>query len=84
MDRAGYNYRIERSIQFKESLSLIVDGAEMSRYSLPYSCVSDKETSEGWKIPIRLYGAILHGEFSSGFIFPAFLPGGTNVTIEVR
>lgn len=47
LDRSGYMYRIERTLQFKESLSLIVDGAEMSRYSLPYFCVADKETSEG-------------------------------------
>lgn len=41
-------------------------------------CVTDL----GWKIPTRLYGAILHGEFSAAYVFPAFLPGGTNVTIE--
>jgi hypothetical protein len=83
-ERAGYHYRIQRSIQFKESLSLVVDGAEMSRYSLPYFCVNDKESSEGWRIPTRMYGAILHGEFSAAYVFPAFLPGGTNVVIEVN
>jgi hypothetical protein len=84
MDRAGYHYRIQRSIQFKESLSLVVDGAEMSRYSLPYFCVHDKESAEGWRLPTRMYGAILHGEFSAAYVFPAFLPGGTNVVIEVN
>jgi hypothetical protein len=84
LDRAGYHYRIQRSIQFRESLSLVVDGAEMSRYSLPYFCVNDKETSEGWRIPTRMYGAILHGEFSASYVFPAFFPGGTNVVIEVQ
>jgi hypothetical protein len=37
----------------------------------------------GWKIPTRLYGSILHGEFTSAYVFPAHLPGGSNVTIEV-
>jgi hypothetical protein len=60
-----------------------VDGAEVSRYGLSYFCVSDKESCEGWKIPTRLYGAILHGEFAAAYVFPAFLPGGTNVVIEV-
>jgi hypothetical protein len=84
VDRAGYHYRIQRSIQFKESLSLVVDGADMARYSLPYFCVNDKETSEGWRIPTRMYGGILHGEFSGCYVFPAFFPGGTNVVIEVH
>ena len=37
----------------------------------------------GWKFPTILYGAILHGHFAAAYIFPAHLPGGTNVTIEV-
>ena len=83
LQRAAYHYRIERSIQYKESLSLGVDGAEMSKYGLSYFCVSDKVSSEGWKIPTCLYGAILHGEFAAAYVFSAFLPGGTNVVIEV-
>jgi hypothetical protein len=82
-DRAAYHYRIQRSILFKDSLSMIVDGADMARYSIPYFCVNDKQSSEGWKIPLRLYGAILHGEFSAAYLYPANLPGGTNVTVEV-
>ena len=46
-DRSCYHYRIERAITFKDCLSLVVDGAEMSRYGLPYFCQSDKLTSEG-------------------------------------
>ena len=44
---------------------------------------ADKTTVEGWKIPTRLYGAIVHGEFCAAYVFPAHMPGGTNVTIEV-
>lgn len=83
MDRSCYHYRIERSIQFKNSLSMVVDGADMSRYSLPYFCVTDKESAEGWKIPTWLYGALVHGEFAAAYVYPAWLSGGTNVTIEV-
>lgn len=82
-DRSCYHYRIERSIRYKQTLSLVVDGAEMSRYGLPYFCQTDKETTLGWKFPTRLYGSILHGEFASAFVFPAHLTGGSNVTIEV-
>jgi hypothetical protein len=38
---------------------------------------------KGWKIPTRLYGSILHGHFTSAYVYPAHLPGGSNVTIEV-
>ena len=116
MDRSAYHYRIERAINFQDCLSLVVDGADMSRYGLPYFCQTDKATTEGeksqnrkqtykqiknsqpsspntstnlspvilgWKVPTRLYGAILHGQFASAYTFPAHLPGGSNVTIEV-
>jgi hypothetical protein len=82
-ERSGYHYRIQRSVIFKNSWTLVVDGAEMSRFGLPHFTQSDKSTAEGWKIPTRLYGAIVHGEFAAAYIFPAHLPGGTNVTVEV-
>jgi hypothetical protein len=30
-----------------------------------------------------LYGAIIHGEFAAAYHYPAHLPGGSNVTVEV-
>ena len=62
---------------------MVVDGAEMSRYGLPYFCQNDKSTQDGWKIPTKMYGAIVHGEFAAAYCFPAHLPGGTNVMVEV-
>jgi hypothetical protein len=32
---------------------------------------------------MKLYGAIVHGEFAAAYMYPAHLPGGTNVTVEV-
>ena len=31
----------------------------------------------------KLYGAILHGEFSAAYVYPDYQDGGSNVTIEV-
>ena len=31
---------------------------------------------------MRLYSALVHGEFSAAYVYPAHLPGGTNVTVE--
>jgi azurin len=47
MERSAYHYRIQKSITFKDSLSVVIDGSEMSRYGLPYFCVSDKSTTDG-------------------------------------
>ena len=33
-------------------------------------------------MPMRLYGAIVHGEFAGAYLYPQNLPG-TNVTVEV-
>jgi hypothetical protein len=48
MERSAYHYRIQKSITFKDSLSIVIDGSEMSRYGLPYFCQSDKSTTEGF------------------------------------
>lgn len=55
MDRSAYHYRIERSIYFQNSLSIVIDGSEMSRYGLPYFCQIDKQTAAGWKLAIALH-----------------------------
>jgi hypothetical protein len=83
IERSCYLYRIEKAIRYKDCLSMVVDGSEFSKYGLPYFCVQDKETTDGWKVPTRMYGSILHGEFASAYLYPAHLPGGSNVTIEV-
>jgi hypothetical protein len=47
MERSAYHFRIQKSITFKDSLSMVIDGSDMSRYGLPYFCQSDKSTTEG-------------------------------------
>jgi hypothetical protein len=47
LERSAYHYRIQKSIHFKDSLSIVVDGSDMSRYGLPYFCQADKLTTEG-------------------------------------
>jgi hypothetical protein len=31
----------------------------------------------------RLVGAIIHGHFAAAYLYPAYMVGGSNVTIEV-
>ena len=31
----------------------------------------------------RLFGAIIHGHFAAAYLYPAYMVGGSNVTIEV-
>jgi hypothetical protein len=46
VERSAYHYRIQKSIHFKDTLSIVIDGSEMSRYGLPYFCQADKLTTE--------------------------------------
>jgi hypothetical protein len=54
IDRAGYHFRALRGSDFPDALSMVVDGSENSKYSLPYLCLIDKETSTGFKIKVLL------------------------------
>ena len=53
MERAGYHNRILRSVDFGDSLSLVVDAQENSSNSLPHFAQVDKSTEIGWKIQVR-------------------------------
>jgi hypothetical protein len=81
-DRSCYNYRIARSMLFKDAWSMAVDGSENSKYGLPYLHVIDKSTAEGYKMQTRLYGVIVHGVMAAAYTFPTYMKGGSNVTIE--
>jgi hypothetical protein len=63
------------STKMRSTLSNKVKRITMLNTLLPFEI--------GWKIPTRLYGAIVHGEFAAAYMFPAHLPGGSNVTVEI-
>ena len=44
--------RIQRSIEFQDSLSLVADGSDNQEYGLPYFSLIDKDTSCGQKFKV--------------------------------
>jgi hypothetical protein len=64
------------------SLSIAIDGSDMSCYGLPYFNQKTKETEKGFKIPIKLTGVIIHGWGHMVFTFPCNIPTGANSTID--
>jgi hypothetical protein len=77
LERSAYHYRIQKSIHFKESLSIVIDGSEMSRYGLPYFCQADKSTTEGCHpilCHIQKIRTVVHG--TCFFFFLGLLQGG--------
>jgi hypothetical protein len=65
--RAAYHFRCQRCEDFKDGLSLVVDGQEFSSFGLPHFNVFDKLSSQGWKLKVN------HAKKYFCFICP-FLP----------
>ena len=83
-DRDGYYTRgAKATMRPREFMSLIVDGADQSKYELPYRPRSTKTADTLWKQKIHVMGAISHGRRVSAFISTDDIKHGNNVTIEV-
>jgi hypothetical protein len=59
VERAGYHYRIQRAIDFGDSISLVVDAQENSSNSLPHFNQADKSTEIGWKIQVLVNESVI-------------------------
>jgi hypothetical protein len=44
--------RIQRSIDFKDSFSMVADGSDNQEYGFPYFSLNDKDTSCGQKFKV--------------------------------
>jgi hypothetical protein len=42
-------------------MSITVDGSDNQKYGLPHFAEKGHEDSKGYKQPMKLYGAIVHG-----------------------
>ena len=65
-----------------EYLTLILDGADQSSFGLPHFFQRTKETS-GVKIPMKLYGAIVHHRRQFVYTVPPNAPTGPDLVIEI-
>ena len=65
-----------------DHLSLIIDGADASRFSLPHFAQVNHKSDAAWKLRMYIYGCIAHGRDTYAFTTPAHVKQGHNVTIQ--
>ena len=82
-ERAAYYAKQQLAIRDPDNyLSLIIDGADQSAYSLPYFVEKSKNLSSKPKMKHKLHGVIAHGIGSWLYAVPMNAGNGCNLTIE--
>jgi hypothetical protein len=63
-------------------MSMIIDGADQSKYDLPFWCESSHASDETKRLKMHLYGVLVHGRRSYVFVSPDHEEQGQNSTIQ--
>jgi hypothetical protein len=64
-------------------LSIIIDGADQQKNGVPRYCEKTYALQGAWRMPIHVYGALVHGYDPQIFLIPDHVRQGVNVTVEV-
>ena len=67
----------------KDCLSITIDGSDMQNYGIHYFYDITKETATGLKIPMKLYGAIVHGISTFAYLVNKNWGGDANIIIQI-
>ena len=76
-------YAANRYADPDEVLSVIIDGADASRFALPHFAHASHTSSVAWHLRTHIIGAIVHQGDTYAFTCPSHLAQGHNVTIQV-
>jgi hypothetical protein len=83
-ERGTYaKHSCEAQLNPESFLSIIIDGADAARYSLPYFRSASHLSDAAWKLKVHILGAIAHGRDTYAFLLPSHIAQGNNVTCEV-
>jgi hypothetical protein len=83
-ERGGYYLRRRNAVEHPDdSLSLIIDGADQSKFHLPYHREVDHRTQGKFKIKLHVHGLLSHGRDAMAYFCPPYLKQGANSTIEI-
>jgi hypothetical protein len=77
-----YQHRDKARRDWEEYMSVIIDGADQSKYDLPYYCERSHAT-DGQRLKMHVYGALVHGHGCYAFTMPDHESQGHNTTIQV-
>jgi hypothetical protein len=64
-------------------MSMIIDGADQSKYDLPYWCERSHASDDPNRLKMHLYGALVHGRGAYAFVIPDHEEQGHNPTIQI-
>ncbi|CAM9584489.1 unnamed protein product [Ectocarpus fasciculatus] len=66
-----------------ELLCIAIDGADQSAFATPYFCQETKDSVKGWKMRMKLIGALVSGRMCMFYTLGSNWESGANLTIEV-
>jgi hypothetical protein len=81
--RHYYSNRLRATLAPETCMSVIIDGADQSKYKVPYHHIRSHGTDEAGRQPLHAYGAISHGRKAYSYLLPGHVRQGHDVTIEV-
>ena len=77
-----YQHRSKARRTPTEYMSMIIDGADQSKYDLPYWCERSHASDETTRLKMHLYGVLVHGRGAYVFTSPDHEEQGHNTTIQ--
>jgi general stress protein 26 len=77
-----YTHRSKARLNPQTYMSMIIDGADQSKYDLPFWCESSHASDETKRLKMHLYGVLVHGRRSYVFVSPDHEEQGQNSTIQ--
>ena len=82
-ERMAYAMKRQRAIhQPREFMSMIIDGADQSKFGHPHSAEKTHSSDSAWKLKMHLLGVLVHGIGSYAYTCPSHVAQGHNVTIQ--
>ena len=82
-ERQMYYWRRDLGISEEhDSVSMIVDAADQSKYALPYLHVASHSSQACLRVPVHLMGVLVHGDMVRGYTYYENFLQGHNVTIQ--
>jgi hypothetical protein len=64
-------------------MSIVIDGADQQAYALPYHHVQTHASQKAKRVPIHVYGCMVHGIGTWAYVYHDSVRQGNNVTCDV-
>lgn len=83
-ERQSYYKRRRRAVEHpSQCMSIVIDGADQQAYALPYHHVQTHASQKAIRVPIHVYGVMVHGIGTWAYVYHDNVRQGNNVTVDV-